>query len=270
MPETTERFETWALVEIMGHKQLAGLVRETTLAGAGMLRVDVPAIPGEPASRYVAGHEGLPAFTKLLSPSAIYAITPVEEDVARRMAASLRERPVEVWRLDACRALPPATVAEVEEEEAEGSCALYHEGKHFEGDICPHCGLHAAVTSLGLVAWASVNEESEEAEAEPVAPPPPPTSPPSVEIPFGALRPCPYDPAARGSKCEHFRADARCAETSALEPDRRCLWSMPVRNCPLGRTHGDVSNQAERCGDCPATTPEAPVMSEPCLCWMPF
>ena len=41
MNETTERFDTWALVEIMGHKQLAGRVSETTLAGAGMLRVDV-------------------------------------------------------------------------------------------------------------------------------------------------------------------------------------------------------------------------------------
>jgi len=118
MHETTERFDTWALVEIMGHKQIAGRVSETTLAGAGMLRVDVPAVPGEPGvPGRSAGHSGMPGFTKLLSPSAIYAITPVEESVARQLAASLRERPVEIWRLDASRALPPARRAEIEDDD---------------------------------------------------------------------------------------------------------------------------------------------------------
>jgi len=116
MPETTERFETWALVEIMGHKQLAGMVSEFTLAGAGMLRVDVPDVPGEPGvPGRSSGHSGMPGFTKLLSPSAIYAITPVEEGVARQLVASLRERPIEVWRLDTTRALPPARPADLEQ-----------------------------------------------------------------------------------------------------------------------------------------------------------
>ena len=33
MPEQPEKFESWAIVEIMGHKKLAGYVGEQTIAG---------------------------------------------------------------------------------------------------------------------------------------------------------------------------------------------------------------------------------------------
>lgn len=280
MPETTERFETWALVEIMGHKQLAGLVRETTLAGAGMLRVDVPAVPGEPGvPGRSPGRDGMPAFTKLLSPSAIYAITPVQEDVVRRMAASLREQPVEVWRLDACRALPPAQVAEVEEEDEDEprcrvcGCTTEHgcpegcwwvEDPEHLGDLCSVCADRQQQADARALAQA-VALPAERTEVPPAS-----SSPDGAEIPVGAPRPCPDDRDRRGSKCEHYRADARCAETSSREPDRRCIWMVPVHSCPLGRTYGDVADQPARCRDCPATTPDAPTLSEPCSCWMPF
>ena len=80
-------FETWGIVEVMGHKQFAGRVCEVEIAGSGMVRVDVPEI-GE-----------RPAFTKLFAPGALYAITPTDEATARTMAASLREQPVETWHL---------------------------------------------------------------------------------------------------------------------------------------------------------------------------
>jgi hypothetical protein len=35
-------FEGWAILELMGHRKLAGFVREQQFAGAGMIRVDVP------------------------------------------------------------------------------------------------------------------------------------------------------------------------------------------------------------------------------------
>ena len=80
--------EFWAIVEIMGHQQIAGKVSEETIAGAAMLRVDVPEV------------EDQPQFTKFYSASAIYAITPTEERIARAAASSMRARPVELWRLN--------------------------------------------------------------------------------------------------------------------------------------------------------------------------
>lgn len=80
--------EFWAIVEIMGHQQVAGKVSEETIAGSAMLRVDVPEV------------EGQTAFTKFYASNAIYAITPTEERIARAAASSFRARPVELWRLN--------------------------------------------------------------------------------------------------------------------------------------------------------------------------
>lgn len=33
-------FEGWAIVELMGHRRLAGFVREVSMFGASMLRLD--------------------------------------------------------------------------------------------------------------------------------------------------------------------------------------------------------------------------------------
>ena len=38
---------TWAIVEMMGHVKLAGLISEQVIAGGKLLRVDVPAVPEE-------------------------------------------------------------------------------------------------------------------------------------------------------------------------------------------------------------------------------
>lgn len=78
-------FRAWALVEVMGHRKLAGEVSEQVIAGAGFIRVDVPEVPGAEA------------FTSFFRPGSIYAITPVAEAVARHWCASHRERPIEVY-----------------------------------------------------------------------------------------------------------------------------------------------------------------------------
>lgn len=78
-------FETWAIVELMGHQALAGHVSEQQLAGTTMLRVDVPETDGHPA------------FTRLVGAAAIYALTPVSESVARLAVATIRARPFTVY-----------------------------------------------------------------------------------------------------------------------------------------------------------------------------
>lgn len=81
----TAKFETWAIVEVMGHRQFAGFVTEQALGGASFVRVDVPAVTA-------ADGEQLPSFTKLLSQAAIYAISPCTEETARAFAAQSRQR----------------------------------------------------------------------------------------------------------------------------------------------------------------------------------
>lgn len=80
-------FASWAIVEIMGRKQFAGMVSEQVIAGKGFLRVDVPET------------KHAKAFTKYFGTSSIYALTPTDEETARRFAEALREQPFETWRI---------------------------------------------------------------------------------------------------------------------------------------------------------------------------
>ena len=80
-------FETHAIVEIMGHVRIAGKVSEQVIAGAAMLRVDVPkTTKREP-------------FTKFYGANAIYSITPTDEETANRAAEHFDETPVQPYIL---------------------------------------------------------------------------------------------------------------------------------------------------------------------------
>jgi hypothetical protein len=73
LKEMTEKqkFEQWAYVELMGHQSIVGRCTEESLAGSNMLRVDVP--------------HGESFFTRYFGGSAIYAISPISEEAAKRM-----------------------------------------------------------------------------------------------------------------------------------------------------------------------------------------
>jgi hypothetical protein len=95
---------TWALVEVMGHKQYAGEYREVELAGSGFIQVRVPAYTTEeswrgPAARVVA-------FTKNFSPASIYAITPMSEEQVRAILPGLRCVPVDGQKIGLAPVLP--------------------------------------------------------------------------------------------------------------------------------------------------------------------
>lgn len=79
-------FEGWAIVELMGHRKLAGYVREVTLAGASMLRLDVPSDP--PVTQYYGA-------------SSLYCLTPTSEEIATRLAKASRPTPVHQYELPA-------------------------------------------------------------------------------------------------------------------------------------------------------------------------
>ncbi len=91
MEDQQAKFEGHAIVELMGRQVIAGYVSEQVIAGAAMLRVDVPAT------------ETTPAYTKYYGGTAIYGITPTDAAMVQRAVDRLRPRPVEPW------IIPPAT-----------------------------------------------------------------------------------------------------------------------------------------------------------------
>jgi len=86
--DTSEKFESWAIVELFGHNQIAGKCSEQNIAGTNMLRVDVPETDEQPP------------FTRFLGSGAIYAINPVTEEIARHWARSLQVAPVNAWDIN--------------------------------------------------------------------------------------------------------------------------------------------------------------------------
>lgn len=82
MSETTDKLDTWGIVEVMGHKKFAGRISEHVIASSALVRVDVPAVT-------VGEGKTVPEFSKLIGVGSIYCITPTTEAVARKAAAVL-------------------------------------------------------------------------------------------------------------------------------------------------------------------------------------
>lgn len=105
-PKTT--FEAWCLVELFGHVKIAGKCTEQNIAGANMLRVDVP----ETSTK--------PAFTRFFGSAAIYGINPIEESIARQLAESYSPTAFSTYELKPLiakmqKALPPSAFTMEEE-----------------------------------------------------------------------------------------------------------------------------------------------------------
>lgn len=79
------KFELSAIVELFGHTRMAGKVTEQTIGSASFIRIDVPDTKTNPS------------FTRIVNPSAVYAINPVTEEVMLDMAERISERPIESW-----------------------------------------------------------------------------------------------------------------------------------------------------------------------------
>lgn len=83
-----EQEKAWAIVELMGHRRLAGEVSQSTLFGVPLLRIDIPAV-GE-----------IPANTQMYGASAVYCVSIVEEPVARAAAQALQASPIAAFGMD--------------------------------------------------------------------------------------------------------------------------------------------------------------------------
>lgn len=84
---TPAPFAEWAIVEVMGHNRYIGHVTEHVIAGQGFVRLDVPATTRSPR------------WTKLIGTGSIYAITPIEESIARAMVEQSHQAPISAFEL---------------------------------------------------------------------------------------------------------------------------------------------------------------------------
>lgn len=114
LPEETQ-FEEWAILELMGHRKLAGRVVEQTIAGRGFLRIDLEDDNGAQQSQ-------------IYSPDAVYCITPTTEEIARVIAKRCRIKPIEVWEVQDL--LPAAQTSDDDDDEEYD----YHDGPPIKGD----------------------------------------------------------------------------------------------------------------------------------------
>lgn len=105
MSEDVKKFDQWALIEIMGHRRLAGKVTEESIAGVALLRVDVPAVDPQPA------------FTTYVGASAIFSLTPVSEEIATAHAKSFRATPIMVYEIQRQLLPSPAAVGGRDDDE---------------------------------------------------------------------------------------------------------------------------------------------------------
>lgn len=104
-------FDTWAILELMGHRRMAGYLTEVQVGGSSFIRIDLPAdLPG------VENTESDFGATQLYSPSAVYCITPCTEDTARKVAVLNRPAPVQRWELPAASSVDVRDAETVDDE----------------------------------------------------------------------------------------------------------------------------------------------------------
>lgn len=82
---TDQQPDTWAIVELMGHRKLAGKLSEQTIGGSSFVRIDAPAQDGY--------------RTHLYGNAAIYGIHFVSELVARAVASRIDDAPISAYDL---------------------------------------------------------------------------------------------------------------------------------------------------------------------------
>lgn len=86
LPRAALEGPTWALVELMGHRQVAGRVSEAELCGKPILRVQIP------------GPEGA-FFPQFYRPESIYSLTPTSEERVRAWAQRYEPDPASRFQL---------------------------------------------------------------------------------------------------------------------------------------------------------------------------
>ena len=90
--EPSSELKSWALVELFGHQRIVGFLSQQTFGTGVLFRVDVPDLLKE-------GKVVRVGFTRYFGLSAIYSITPVSEEIVKRLLPSIDGTPGEARSL---------------------------------------------------------------------------------------------------------------------------------------------------------------------------
>lgn len=125
-PNLPDPFDQFAILEIIGHRRLGGRVREATIGGIPLIRID-------------AFRDGAEPVTQYYGPSAIFCLTPATEEAAQ--VASTFVPPVNEYQIEAAARLHADTtkaldkaLAAVREIEWSGLA------RGTQDPCCPACG----------------------------------------------------------------------------------------------------------------------------------
>lgn len=91
-------YKSWSILQLLGHKTLAGFVTEENLFGVTMGRIDVPPV-GD-----------IPGWTQYFGGASIYNLTPVGEDEARLAILKLKARPIEAYVVPTAKPMTPRLI----------------------------------------------------------------------------------------------------------------------------------------------------------------
>lgn len=176
MPATEKsKFDQWVILELMGHRRLAGRLTEEEIAGTAFLRLDIP--DGGKA----------PAATQYYAAGAVYAITPTTEALARQVALRDRPAPVSRWELPQLEGkVEEPEDAEEEDDDGLGPCENCRKpGAHLDNEgvaLCQEC-------------WDGLKNETAPASGPTVPAPAPAAAVPSLSGPTPTTAPAVTPPA---------------------------------------------------------------------------
>ncbi len=165
-PTVEGKFEGWAIVELFGHQREVGFVTTQVFGAAVLFRIDTPELPEreytlerpeqvkhEGIYRWAGvgskvKREGIPAKTKLVGPSAIYAMTPCTQQSAFAAIERMISPPLILLELAEAKTLPTAddhVCAECGEsliggEPHRSDCSLYEDEHDGTERCCSECG----------------------------------------------------------------------------------------------------------------------------------
>jgi hypothetical protein len=90
--EAAPELKSWALVEIFGHQRIVGYLSQQAFGTGVLFRVDVPDLTS-------SGKVIREGFTRYFGLAAIYSITPISEEMVRKLLPSIDGTPGEARAL---------------------------------------------------------------------------------------------------------------------------------------------------------------------------
>lgn len=90
--EAAPAFEGFAIIEVMGHRRLAGMVREVEVFGAKMLRIETMELPErvekDEYDRSERVYKAQPSVTQFYSGASLFSVTPATREACEAVAKS--------------------------------------------------------------------------------------------------------------------------------------------------------------------------------------